>query len=112
MEILKNSLSSKILLLISVLFLLLITLSTINAAETNINSTDNLGQTIENASNGDIINLEAGIYTNNVTNILVNKSLTIQGKKSSDYNNKCTKFGKNIQHNKYWNINTNKYHID
>ncbi|OQD58363.1 adhesin-like protein [Methanobrevibacter arboriphilus JCM 13429 = DSM 1125] len=80
MEILKNSLSSKILLLISVLFLLLITLSTINAAETNINSTDNLGQTIENASNGDIINLEAGIYTNNVTNILVNKSLTIQGK--------------------------------
>jgi predicted outer membrane repeat protein len=35
---------------------------------------------VQNASSGDTINLDAGTYTNNVTNITINKNLTIQGK--------------------------------
>ncbi|MBZ9570947.1 hypothetical protein KQY27_05250 [Methanobrevibacter sp. TMH8] len=80
MEILKNKFSSKMILIIFILFLLSITISTVNAAEKNITSSDNLGQTIANASNGDTINLDEGNYTNNVTGININKNLTMVGK--------------------------------
>ncbi len=61
------------------LILLLITVSSVNA-DTNITRTDNLGTVISSVNNGDYINLDIGIYTNKVTNITINKNLTISGK--------------------------------
>lgn len=63
--------------------LFLITISSASATEHNItnSTTGGLNNTVANiANNGDTINLEEGIYTNNVTNIIINKNLTIQGK--------------------------------
>lgn len=79
-------------LLLSILFLFFI-VSTVNA-EININSGDNLGQTIASASNGDIINLNNGTYTNNVTNITIDKNLTIQGKDRANTIIDAQKLGK------------------
>ena len=69
----------KILFIGIMLFLFSLSLSTVCGAEINISNGDNLGQTIANASDGDIINLDTGIYTNNVTNIIINKNLTLKG---------------------------------
>lgn len=66
------------------IFLFVISLSSINAAETNITSNDNLGKIIENATEGSIINLDKGTYKNNVTNIKIDKNLTIVGKGSKN----------------------------
>jgi uncharacterized protein DUF11/polymorphic membrane protein len=82
-KILKNSTNKKTSIIILTLITLYITLSTANAAEINITNTDNLGETITNATNGDTINLDTGTYTNNVTNITINKNLTIQGNGST-----------------------------
>lgn len=79
--------------------LFVITLSSANAAEININSSDNLGQTIANANDEDTINLENGIYTNNVTNITINKNLTIAGKNSESTAIDAKKTWKNIFNN-------------
>ncbi|RBQ22636.1 hypothetical protein ALNOE001_16940 [Candidatus Methanobinarius endosymbioticus] len=39
-----------------------------------------LNKTITDSNNGDRIILDSGIYTNNVTDVIVNKNLTIVGK--------------------------------
>lgn len=68
-----------IILLFTIFF---ISVSSADAAEHNITNTTSggLNKTVTNSGNGDIINLEEGIYTNNVTNIIINKNLTIAGK--------------------------------
>ncbi|MCL2156622.1 MAG: right-handed parallel beta-helix repeat-containing protein [Methanobrevibacter sp.] len=78
-KLIKNNIAKKMIFTILLLFLFSIALSNVNAAEINISSSDNLGETIANAAAGDIINLNNGTYTNNVTNITINKNLTIQG---------------------------------
>jgi len=78
----KNDVSKIIIIPTILLVFFLFTLSSTCAAEHNItNSTlGGLNTIVVNANNGDIINLDEGIYTNNVTNITINKNLTIQGK--------------------------------
>jgi predicted outer membrane repeat protein len=70
----------KILIPTILLILFFIALSATSAAETNIASGDDLGGAVQNAANGDTINLDAGTYTKNVTNISIDKNLTIKGK--------------------------------
>ncbi|MCL2156623.1 MAG: right-handed parallel beta-helix repeat-containing protein [Methanobrevibacter sp.] len=82
-KLIENSIAKKIVFTILLLFLFSIALSNVNAAEINITSSDNLGGTIASATAGDIINLDNGTYTNNVTNITINKNLTIQGNGSA-----------------------------
>lgn len=69
------------LIFVSVFF---VALSAVNAADINITSSDNLGGTVQNASNGDTINLDVGTYSNNVTNIVIDKNLTLKGNGSSN----------------------------
>lgn len=66
---------------ITISTLLLISLSSTSAAEHNItNSTvGGLNKTVAESSDGDWINLENGIYTDNITNIIIDKNLTIKG---------------------------------
>lgn len=45
-----------------------------------LDSTDNLGEAVNNSAEGDIIELNEGTYKNNVTNISIIKNITIQGK--------------------------------
>ena len=75
----KNNLSKKIIFIISLLFLFSIALTNVSATEINISNSDNLGQTIANANDGDIINLNTGTYTNNVSNIQIKKNITLKG---------------------------------
>nr|WP_302578698.1 hypothetical protein [Methanobrevibacter arboriphilus] len=69
-------------------------ISSVNAADHNITKNDNLGQKIINSSNGDTINLKEGIYTNNVTNITINKNLTIKGENAKNTILDAEKLGK------------------
>ncbi|WP_394325778.1 hypothetical protein, partial [Methanobrevibacter arboriphilus] len=66
---------------ITISTLLLISLSSTSAAEHNItNSTvGGLNKTVAESTDGDLINLENGIYTDNITNIIIDKNLTIKG---------------------------------
>jgi predicted outer membrane repeat protein len=75
---LEKSVISSILFTLTILVIGL-SLQTNYAAEINITSSDDLGQIIENAQDGDIINLNSGIYTNNVTNNSIKKDLTFKG---------------------------------
>ncbi|WP_297898048.1 hypothetical protein [Methanobrevibacter sp.] len=75
------------------LILSFITISTVSATEIIDNSTD-LKQTIIDANNGSTINLDNGIYTNNVINIIIDKNLTIQGKDSKNTIIDAQKLGK------------------
>jgi len=81
MNILKNNLN-KMLITTIVILLFLITISSLNAAERNITNTTSggLNKSVVDANNDDTINLANGVYTNNVTNINIDKNLTIQGK--------------------------------
>ncbi|OQD59287.1 adhesin-like protein [Methanobrevibacter arboriphilus JCM 13429 = DSM 1125] len=82
--------------LIIIFLLVFISLSAINAAEHNITNTTSggLNRTVTDAGNGDIINLEEGIYTENVTNIIINKNLTIIGKNPQNTIIDAQKFGR------------------
>jgi predicted outer membrane repeat protein len=75
-----NERSKKLMILTVFVILFFIFLSTTNAVEHDLISSDNLGEAITNASDGDTINLDTGTYTNNVTNMSINKNLTINGK--------------------------------
>lgn len=94
METFKNSLTNRLILILSLLFLLSISLSSVNATTIDITSTDDLGHTISTANNGDEINLDNGTYTTNVTNIIIDKNLTIQGKNSQNTIIDAEKFGR------------------
>lgn len=71
-----------ILLLISIIILAMISLQTDFASDININNATSggLGKVVEDSNNGDRINLDNGIYRNNVTDIQVAKDITIAGK--------------------------------
>lgn len=66
------------------IFILSVSISSINATNTNITSDDNLGETIANTPNGGTIRLNNGTYKNNVTNIVIDKNITIIGKNSKN----------------------------
>lgn len=74
-----KNLDKKILLTILLLTISLITISSVNAAK---NNTD-LGDLITEKLNNSVINLEKGICTNNTTNILIDKNITITEKGSN-----------------------------
>ncbi|KZX16287.1 putative outer membrane protein pmp20 precursor [Methanobrevibacter cuticularis] len=78
----KNNLPKKLLVSTIILTLIFIALSSANAAEHNITNTTSggLNKTVSDANDGDRINLGTGIYTNNVTSIIIDKNLTIVGK--------------------------------
>lgn len=67
-------------LILSVLFFA--AFSVVDAADININNSTQggLGKAIDDSNNGDKINLDNGVYTNNVTDIYLSKNLTITGK--------------------------------
>lgn len=73
---------TKILFITIILTMFLITISATSAAEHNItNSTDGgLNRIVTNANSEDTINLAEGIYNNNVTNITIDKNITLIGK--------------------------------
>lgn len=60
----------------------MISLQTDFASDININNATSggLGKVVEDSNNGDRINLDNGIYRNNVTDIQVAKDITIAGK--------------------------------
>ncbi|MGL4670138.1 MAG: hypothetical protein ACRCVG_06045 [Methanobacteriaceae archaeon] len=95
-KILKNQLLNSLSIGLSLLFLLVISLSVSYAADININNNTEggLNKTVTDAQNGDVIILEGGTYSDNVTNIVINKNITLMGKNKETIIIDAQKFGR------------------